>query len=153
MTVIGQQKIRVEFKWPIMHSTRDHHRCSALKQALGIQFLQPSLSIAFHLIFSEVLLALMSSSNMIRGLSLLFHLSFDHFFSRLFFLKICLTHRFFLSNKMFKILIFSFSRSNTHSFLLWSFQLIFSILSHVQISKASNLSLSYFLSFKSNLWM
>ena len=44
-----------------------------------------------------------------------------------------------------KALFSLLSTSYTYSLVMWSFQLIFSIMRHVNISKASNLSLLYFL--------
>ena len=66
-------------------------------------------------------------------------------FTRLSPLKMCPSHRFILSNIALKSFPFSFTWSYTYSFVMWSFQQIFSILRHVHISKASNLSISYFL--------
>ena len=57
-----------------------HHWCSALKQVIGIQFLQLSLFKALRLIISYVPLVLMPSSNMI----LPFYLSFNDCFLDLF---------------------------------------------------------------------
>ena len=76
--------------------------------------------------------------------SLPFHPSFNHFFTRLSPLKMCLSHRFYLSNAVFKSFLLSFTRSNTYSLVMWPFQLMLSIFRQVQISKAFNLSLSYF---------
>ena len=67
------------------------------------------------------------------------------FLTRLSPLKMCPCYRFFLSRKVFKSFLFSFTWPSTYSLVMWSFQLIVSILRHVHISKASNLSLRTFL--------
>ena len=59
-------------------------------------------------------------------------------------LKMCPIHRFFLSNIAIKSFLFFFTMSYTYSLISWSFQLMFSIFHLIHISKASNLSLSYF---------
>ena len=63
-------------------------------------------------------------------------------------LKMFLSDDFFLSNIVFKSLFIYFTWSNTYKLVLWSFQLIISILRHAHISKASNLFLSYFHNFQ-----
>ena len=116
-------------------------------QVLGIQFLQHSLSIALSLIFPYVLWDTMSSHVIISDFLLFPDICpSTNSLKRLSPLKMCPSHRFSLSNRLFKGLPFSFTISNTYSLMFWSFQLIFSILHNAKISKASNLSLTYFLS-------
>ena len=127
-----------------------HYWCSVLKQILGIQFLQLSLSKALRLTISYV--------------SLVFKYGFSLYAVFLFLSSLPSTPQSLLSqefplSKFVQAIVssfptqcwksfLSFTMSYTCSFVLWSFQLMFSILRHVHISKASNLSLSFFLNVK-----